>query len=207
MPPENSCGYWRTRASGLPMRTARSRSTARCARRRLRQPVVHLGHLAELPADAQRRVERRHRILVDDRERAAEQPPPLARRRGRAGPAPKQRRGARRHPRARPAAGLRSPSRSASCRSPTRRRCRRSRPARPSSETPAHRRPTRPGTTTVEVLDGEHGRRRRSRLPSPAVGSRGRRGVGAPSSRRGAAARGALGERLAEERERQRGER
>ena len=31
MPPENSCGYWRTRASGLPIRTERRRSMLRLA--------------------------------------------------------------------------------------------------------------------------------------------------------------------------------
>ena len=77
MPPENSCGYCRTRASGIPIRTARNRSTARSCARPFEQFLVHLGDLGELAADAQRGVRARHRILVDDGERPAEQPSPL----------------------------------------------------------------------------------------------------------------------------------
>ena len=43
----------------------------------LERPSCTSATSAELAADTQRRVERRHRILVDDRERPAEQPPPL----------------------------------------------------------------------------------------------------------------------------------
>ena len=46
-------------------------------RRPLRHVLVHLRNLGELAADAQRRIQRRHRILVDDRERPAEQSSPL----------------------------------------------------------------------------------------------------------------------------------
>ena len=53
--------------------TGRLRAPARA----LRHVLVYLGNLGELAADPQRGIQRRHRILVDDGERPAEQPAPL----------------------------------------------------------------------------------------------------------------------------------
>ena len=57
IPPENSCGYWRTRAGGIGDADGAQAVDRPLRRRRLREPVVHLGHLGELPADTQRGVE------------------------------------------------------------------------------------------------------------------------------------------------------
>jgi hypothetical protein len=56
MPPDISCGNWATRVSGDAMRTERSNSIAR------RQAV---DRFADLVADGEERVQRRHRVLQD----------------------------------------------------------------------------------------------------------------------------------------------
>ena len=66
MPPESSCGYCVRRAapaSGMPTRA--SSSTAARARRVAAEPAVQLERLADLVADPEHRVQRRHRLLED----------------------------------------------------------------------------------------------------------------------------------------------
>ena len=80
IPPESWCGYSSTRPLGRGDaergRAARSRAVARAGRERSR---CRSQHLRDLPADRERRVERRHRLLEDERDLAAADPPQLRR--------------------------------------------------------------------------------------------------------------------------------
>ena len=188
---------------GPAMRTARGGrcSAAAPARGRARRGPPRPRPAA---ADAKGRVQRRHRILVDDRERPAEELRPARPRRGRAGRARKAVAAQPSSARS-PGAGRRSPWPSASSRSPTRRRCRRSRPGATRSDTP--RTGTEPpGKDTVRSSTA-------STSPRPALGLV--RLATAPARRlalrpalpsRARLARRDLGQRLAEQREGQGGE-
>ena len=131
MPPESWCGYSSMRRAGAGMPTSSSSSIVAVARRRAVEPEVVAQHLADLAADGEDRVQRRHRLLEHEGDRRAR-----ARSRRLASSVvsrsrPLEAHGARRAaPRAAAGAAATSPSRS--CRSPTRRPSRAPRP--PSSE-------------------------------------------------------------------------
>ena len=71
MPPESWCGYSSSRRSGAGMRTSRSSSIVRARALAPRQPEVLAQHLADLSPDREHRVQRRHRLLEDERDLAA----------------------------------------------------------------------------------------------------------------------------------------
>ncbi len=130
IPPDSWCGYSLTRRSGAGMWTMSSSSTALALRVGARDASRwRRSDLADLAADRERRVERRHRLLEDERDLAAADL--------RAGAdadsgeqvlAAEHRRCPSRSPSGAAAGAATSSSRS--CRSPTRRRCRAPRAAR-----------------------------------------------------------------------------
>ena len=127
MPPEYSCGYWSTRCSGFGMPTMSSSSMHPLVdARRVDRSLVHRDRLGDLVADLVHRVQRGERVLEDHRDlrrRAAARSSLLRQ--------PEERLAAEQHlagdlaPTSAAARG--SPSRSRSCPSPTRPRCRASR--------------------------------------------------------------------------------
>ena len=83
MPPESWCGYCRRRCSGAGMPTSASSSAPRLGGCRRVHVEMRLQGLDELRADGEHGIERRHRILEDDRELG---PPQAAQRLGPAAP-------------------------------------------------------------------------------------------------------------------------
>jgi hypothetical protein len=79
IPPESSCGYWRSLCSGAVMCTKRKSSTSRSRNPWPPDVAARRQHLAQLIADGKERIEGRHRILQDHRDLAAAQLPQLAR--------------------------------------------------------------------------------------------------------------------------------
>ena len=79
IPPENSCGYWRKRVGGMPIRP--SVSSERCRISRVGQlRLVLLERLAEVILDPHQRVQPCHRLLEDQPELGPAEPPELLRR-------------------------------------------------------------------------------------------------------------------------------
>ena len=68
MPPESWCGYSSIRRVGAGMPTSSSSSIVAVARLRAVEPEVVAQHLADLAADREDRVQRRHRLLEDERD-------------------------------------------------------------------------------------------------------------------------------------------
>ena len=159
------------------MPTRSSRSTRALARLRAASPAMAPQGLGKLVADRVGRIERGHRLLEDHRHAGAAQTRHRALAAGRAG---RRRRSARRRARALRACAAGDPSaraRSATCRSPIRRRCRASRRARTREVDAAHRvqhAARRSASVDAQVLDVESSAHRRhlSSGPSGAVTSR-----------------------------------
>ena len=79
IPPENSCGYWRKRVGGMPIRPSVS-SERRRTSASVELRLVLLQRLAEVVLDPEQRVQPRHRLLEDEAELRAAEPAQLARR-------------------------------------------------------------------------------------------------------------------------------
>ena len=85
IPPESWCGYSSTRRSGDGMRTRSSSSIVRRRASPRESDEMASQHLADLVADLEGRVERRHRLLEDERDLASADRAAAARSRPRAG--------------------------------------------------------------------------------------------------------------------------